>query len=111
MFRNLNTILLDYQDIKIAQIARAANVVRKSIFSKMIDFAYISIPLVATMIRRSTEMGVALYARGFEASKGMTDYKETKRLSVVDFTILAILAVFLIYEVFLGHSITSLFMR
>jgi energy-coupling factor transporter transmembrane protein EcfT len=111
MFRNLNTILLDYQDIKIAQTARAANVVRKSIFSKIIDLAYVSIPLVATMIRRSTEMGVALYARGFEASKGMTDYKETKRLSVVDFTILAILAAFLIYEVILGHSITSLFMR
>ena len=111
MFRNLNTILLDYQDIKIAQTARAANVVRKNIFSKIIDLAYVSIPLVATMIRRSTETGVALYARGFEASKGMTDYKETKRLSAVDFTILAILAAFLIYEVFLGHSITSLFMR
>jgi len=52
-----------------------------------------------------------LYARGFEASKKMTDYKETKRLSAVDFTILAILAAFLIYEVFLGHSITTLFMR
>jgi energy-coupling factor transporter transmembrane protein EcfT len=111
MFRNLNTILLDYQDIKIAQTARAANVVRKNIFSKIIDLAYVSIPLVATMIRRSTETGVALYARGFEASKGMTNYKETKRLSVVDFTVLAILAAFLIYEVFLGHSITSLFTR
>jgi energy-coupling factor transporter transmembrane protein EcfT len=111
MFRNLNTMLIDYQNIKIAQIARAASVVRKNIFSKIIDLAYLSIPLVATMIRRSTEMGVALYARGFEASKGMTDYKETKRLSVVDFTIMAILAAFLIYEVILGHSITALFMR
>jgi energy-coupling factor transporter transmembrane protein EcfT len=111
MFRNLNTILLDYQDIKIAQTARAASVVRKNIFSKIIDLAYVSIPLVATMIRRSTETGVALYARGFEASKGMTDYKETKRLSVVDFTIIAVLAAFLIYVVFLGHSLTSLFAR
>jgi energy-coupling factor transporter transmembrane protein EcfT len=111
MFRNLNTILLDYQNIKIAQTARASSVVRKSIFSKIIDLAHVSIPLVVTMIRRSTEMGVALYARGFEASNSMTDYKETKRLSVVDFTIMAILAAFLIYEVFLGHSITALFMR
>ena len=111
MFRNLNTILLDYQDIKIAQTARAANVVRKNIFSKIIDLAYVSIPLVATMIRRSTETGVALYARGFEASKGMTDFKETKRLSAVDFTVIAVLAAFLIYVVFLGHSITSLFTR
>jgi len=111
MFRNLNTLLIDYQNIKIAQTARASSVVRKSIFSKIIDLAHLSIPLVATMIRRSTEMGVALYARGFEASKSMTDFKETKRLSVVDFTIMAILAAFLIYEVFLGHSITALFMR
>ena len=111
MFRNLNTILLDYQNIKIAQTARAANVLRKSIFSKIIDLAHISIPLVATMIRRSTEMGVALYARGFEASKNMTDFRETRRFSIVDFTVIAILVGFLIYEVFLGHSITALFTR
>lgn len=111
MFRNLNTILIDYQDIRNAQVARAANVNRRSFLSRIIDLAYVSVPLVATMIRRSTEMGVALYARGFEASKGMTDYKETKRFTYVDFLIIAILAAFLIYEVFLGHSITHLFTR
>ena len=111
MFRNLNTILIDYQNIKIAQTARGSSVVRKSIFSKIIDLAHLSIPLVATMIRRSTEMGVALYARGFEASNSMTDYKETRKLSAVDLTIMAILAAFLIYEVILGHSISALFMR
>ncbi|MGA3061334.1 MAG: energy-coupling factor transporter transmembrane component T [Candidatus Bathyarchaeia archaeon] len=108
MFRNLNTLLLDYQDIRMAQTARAANVVRRNIFSRIIDLGYVSIPLVASMIRRSTEMGVALYARGFEASNQMTDYKETKRLSIVDFIIIGILAALLIYVVFLGHSITAL---
>jgi len=111
MFRNLNTLLIDYENIRMAQIARAANVTRKSILSRMMDLAYTSIPLVATMIRRSTEMGVALYARGFEASNSMTDYKETKQFSVVDFMIIAMLTIFLIYEVILGHSVTSLFMR
>ena len=111
MFRNLNAILIDYQDIKMAQVARASSVIRKSIFTKVMDLARLSIPLVANMIRRSTEMGVALYARGFEASTRLTDYKETKRLSYVDLTIMVILAIFLIYEVVLGHSITSLFMR
>ena len=111
MFRNLNAILVDYQDIKLAQVARGSSVIRKSIFTKVMDLARLSIPLVASTIRRSTEMGVALYARGFEASNQMTDYKETKRLSVVDLTIMVILAAFLIYEVFLGHSITSLFTR
>jgi len=38
----------------------------------------------------------------------MTDYKETKRLSIVDFIIIGILAALLIYVVFLGHSITAL---
>ncbi|MGO8806236.1 MAG: energy-coupling factor transporter transmembrane component T family protein [Candidatus Bathyarchaeia archaeon] len=111
MFRNLNAILIDYQDIRMAQTARASGVIRKSIFTKVMDLARLSIPLVANMIRRSTEMGVALYARGFEASSKMTDYKETKRLSYVDLTIIVILAAFLIYEVFLGHSITALFVR
>ena len=111
MFRNLNTILIDYENIRMAQVARGSSVVRKNIFSKIIDLAYVSIPLVATMIRRSTEMGVALYARGFEASKGMTDFKETRKLTYVDYTIIAILAAFLIYEVILGHSITALLMR
>ena len=111
MFRNLNTILLDYQNIRSAQIARAANVLRRNVFSRIIDLAYVSVPLVATMIRRSTEMGVALYARGFEASNQMTNFKETRRFTYVDFIIIAILAAFLIYEVILGHSITALFTR
>ncbi len=109
MFRNLNTTLLDYENIRMAQIARASNVIRKGILSRMIDLAYVSIPLVATMIRRSTEMGIALYARGFESSKVPTYYKETKPLSLIDFAIIAVLIAFLIYEVLLGHSITALF--
>jgi energy-coupling factor transporter transmembrane protein EcfT len=109
MFRNMNTLLLDYENIRIAQAARAANVARRNVFARIIDLAYLSIPLVATMIRRSTEMGVALYARGFEASKKMTLYKETKGFTYVDLTIIVILAAFLIYVVILGHTITSLF--
>jgi energy-coupling factor transporter transmembrane protein EcfT len=111
MFRNLNTIMLDYESIRMAQVARASSVTRTGLLSKMKDLAYVSIPLVATMIRRSTEMGVALYARGFEASKGVTDYKETRRFSALDFAIIAVLVAFLIYEVVLGNSLTRLFMR
>ena len=104
-------MLIDYENIRIAQTARAASVNRKNVFSKIIDLAYVSIPLVATMIRRSTEMGVALYARGFEASKNVTAFKETKGITYMDVTVVLILSVFLIYEVFLGHSINSLFVR
>jgi energy-coupling factor transporter transmembrane protein EcfT len=111
IFRSLNTLLIDYENIRIAQTARAAGVNRKNVFSKIIDLAYVSIPLVATMIRRSTEMGVALYARGFEASKKVTEFKETKGISYMDVTVVAILSVFLIYEVVLGHTINHLFVR
>jgi energy-coupling factor transporter transmembrane protein EcfT len=111
MFRNVNTLLLDYENIRIAQMARAAKVARRSIFSRIIDLAYVSIPLVATMIRRSVEMGVALYARGFEASKKMTEYKETRGITYLDLVVITILAAFVIYEVVLGHTITSLFIR
>jgi energy-coupling factor transporter transmembrane protein EcfT len=109
IFRSLNTLLMDYENIRMAQTARAASVNRKNVFYKIIDLAYVSIPLVATMIRRSTEMGVALYARGFEASKKVTAFKETKGITYMDITVIAILSVFLIYEVFLGHSINHLF--
>jgi len=111
MFRNLNLILLDYDNIRIAQRARGAGVIRKSIFSKIIDLAYISIPLVASMIRRATEMGVALYARGFESSTNMTQYNETKNLTYVDIIIWIIMIGLLIYTAVLHQSITATVLR
>jgi energy-coupling factor transporter transmembrane protein EcfT len=111
MFRNLNIILLDYENIRIAQRARGSTVFRKSVFSRIMDLARISIPLVASMIRRSTEMGVALYARGFENAKKVTGYRETKSVSYMDVLVIAILLAFLVYTVMLGHTITSLLLR
>jgi energy-coupling factor transporter transmembrane protein EcfT len=108
MFRNLNIILMDYENIRIAQRARGAAVFRKNILSRIMDLARISIPLVASMIKRSTEMGVALYARGFENAKKVAGYRETKSLSYMDVLVMAILLVFLVYTVVLGHTITSL---
>jgi energy-coupling factor transporter transmembrane protein EcfT len=107
MFRNLNIILLDYENIRIAQRARGATVYRKNIFARIIDLARISIPLVASMIKRSTEMGVALYARGFENAKKVDGYRETRSFSYMDVLVIAILLVFLVYTVVLGHTITS----
>ena len=108
IFRSLNTLLIDYENIRIAQTARAASVNRKNVFSKIIDLAHVSIPLVATMIRRSTEMGVALFARVFESSKKVTEFRETRGISYMDVTVVVILSVFLIYEVILGHNINLL---
>jgi energy-coupling factor transporter transmembrane protein EcfT len=108
MFRNLNIILLDYENIKVAQRARGATVFRKNVFARIMDLARISIPLVASMIKRSTEMGVALYARGFENTKKVAGFKETKSISYMDVLVMAILLGFLIYTVVLGHTITSM---
>jgi energy-coupling factor transporter transmembrane protein EcfT len=108
MFRNLNIIMLDYENIRIAQRARGATVFRRNIFAGVINLARISIPLVASMIKRSTEMGVALYARGFENTKKVAGYRETKSLSYMDFLVVAVLLLFLVYTVVLGHTITSL---
>jgi energy-coupling factor transport system permease protein len=108
MFRNLNIILLDYENIRIAQRARGATVFRRNVFARVIDLARISIPLVASMIKRSTEMGVALYARGFESTKKVEGYRETRSFSYMDVLVVAILLVFLVYTVVLGHTMTSL---
>jgi energy-coupling factor transporter transmembrane protein EcfT len=108
MFRNLNIIMLDYENIRIAQRARGAVVFKRNIFAGVINLARISIPLVASMIKRSTEMGVALYARGFENTKKVAGYRETKSLSYLDVLVVAVLLSFLVYTVVLGHTITSL---
>jgi energy-coupling factor transporter transmembrane protein EcfT len=111
MFRNLNIILMDYENIKIAQRARGAAVFRKNVLARVMDLARISIPLVASMIKRSAEMGVALYARGFESAKKVKGYRETKNFSYMDVLVIAILIAFLVYTVVLGHTITSLVIR
>jgi energy-coupling factor transporter transmembrane protein EcfT len=108
MFRNLNIILIDYENIRTAQRARGAEVQRRNILARIVDLAYIAIPLVASMIKRSTEMGVALYARGFENAKKPVDYKETKGISYMDVIVIAIMVGFLVYTVILGHTIRAL---
>jgi energy-coupling factor transporter transmembrane protein EcfT len=111
MFRNLNIILLDYENIRIAQRARGATVFRKNILTRIMDLARISIPLVASMIKRSSEMGVALYARGFENTKKVAVYEETRGFSFMDVLVIAIMLGFLVYTVVLGHTITALVSR
>ncbi|MGC9146157.1 MAG: hypothetical protein ACP5GS_08650, partial [Nitrososphaeria archaeon] len=86
-------------------------VTRRNFFSRVVDLAYISVPLVASMIRRATEMGVALYARGFESSEKITYYKETKSFTYVDVFIWIIMILLLVYIVIMHGSITLLVNR
>jgi len=110
MFRNLNTILLDYDNVRVAQRARAAATGRNPL-KKVIDLGYMSVPLIASMIKRSTEMGVALQARGFETAGTVTQYRETRSFTYVDAVIISLLLFFLVYVVIMGNSFTSLAAR
>ncbi|MGC8601721.1 MAG: energy-coupling factor transporter transmembrane component T family protein [Thermoprotei archaeon] len=105
--RNLNTIMGDYENIRMAQEARSGTA-RKGILGKVIDLGYTSVPLIASMIRRSTEMGIALQARGFEESSSVTDFKETRPFSAADYAVLALLTVLSVYTVLMGHTLTAL---
>jgi energy-coupling factor transporter transmembrane protein EcfT len=62
--RSLSMAMLDYGTIRQAQVARGVDLQRKSILGKVLDLARVSVPLIVAMIRRSTEVGDAVMARG-----------------------------------------------
>ncbi|WP_449462492.1 energy-coupling factor transporter transmembrane component T [Tardisphaera miroshnichenkoae] len=105
--RNLNTMMSDYESIRMAQEARSG-IAKRGIFHRLIDLGYTSVPLIASMIRRSTEMGVALQARGFEEASGVTNFRETRGFSVADYVMIAGLAGLCVYTLVLGHSFSAL---
>jgi energy-coupling factor transporter transmembrane protein EcfT len=87
--RSLSMALLDYGTIRQAQVARGVNLQRKSIFGKILDLARISVPLIVTMIRRSTEVGDAVMARGMTslACKPST-FREIRPIRALDVILL-----------------------
>jgi energy-coupling factor transporter transmembrane protein EcfT len=59
--------------------------------------AYMSVPLVATMVRRSTEVSDAVIARGFRLGGiAPTEYHEAQSLHAVDWLVLALQGVLLV---------------
>lgn len=117
MLRSLSMAVLDYGTIRQAQVARGVDLQRKSIFGKILDLARISVPLIVTMIRRSTEVGDAVMARGMTrlSSKPAT-FRETRPLRAIDvililfFIALALVVLLLNFNLtqLLGLDITSL---
>jgi len=91
VFRTLSLSLMDFETIRQAQIARGIRIRKISIFGMLRNMALMSVPLVATMLRRSTEIGDALQARGFSLSKPTKEYLEIQPLRFLDFAMLAIL--------------------
>ena len=86
--RSLNIAVIDFSTIRQAQVARGVNVQKKNFLAKVRDVAYLSVPLIANMMRRSTEISDALSARGYEMGANPTIYREVKPFHLVDWLLI-----------------------
>ena len=89
VFRALNLTLSDYETIRQAQLARAINARPRSFFRRLRDLGSIAVPMVAMMIRRSSEIGDALIARGYRLGQASANFYETVSLRPLDWGVLA----------------------
>jgi len=85
--RSLNLALIDYSTIHQAHVARGINVQKKSVLARLKDMAQISVPLIANMVRRSTEIADALSARGYTMNCKPAIYREVKPMKAIDWAI------------------------
>lgn len=90
VFRTLDLALADYETIHQAQLARAINARPRSLVKRLRDLGSIAIPMVAVMIRRASEIGDALLARGYQLGKSNADFYETSNFRAVDVTMLVV---------------------
>ncbi|GAC1368158.1 MAG: hypothetical protein NVS2B12_17720 [Ktedonobacteraceae bacterium] len=88
VFRALNLALTDYETIYQAQTARAINARPRSFLRQLRDLGSIAVPMIAMMIRRSSEIGDALLARGYRLGQNMEEYYETSPLRLLDWLVL-----------------------
>ena len=108
VFRALTLALLDYETIHQAQIARAVNARPRSFVRRLRDLASIAIPMVAMMIRRSSEMGDALLARGYTMTRPTPDFYETTPLRWYDWLLLLVSVGLLVFALLPHPTISSL---
>ncbi len=111
VFRALNLALTDYETIYQAQIARAINARPRSFFRQLRDLGSIAVPMVAMMIRRSSEIGDALLARGYKLGQPMENYYETSPWHTLDWLVLALSLVLLYLAVGPFPGLTALLQR
>ncbi len=97
VFRSLDLALSDFETIRQAQRARAIDVRPRSFVRRVRDLASLAVPLVAAMIRRSSEIGDALYARGYSLKQVGTDFYETSPWRPIDWVFTAVSLAILYY--------------
>lgn len=99
IFRSLNIMADDLESIKHAQYARSGKVGRFKLLKRIKEFIALSIPLTASMIKRSVEMGAALEARGFSNAKKLSDSLDQRRFKFYDYLgiVLSIVGILIVY--------------
>ncbi len=109
MLRSLNMALNDYSTIRQAQIARGISLKKRNFFRIIADLAYMAVPLTATMLRRSSEVGDAALIRGFSMqSKNPTEFYEVRPFTLADWVVVALCAALVVGVVALRINITNL---
>ncbi len=103
VFRSLDLALSDYETIRQAQLARAINARPRTIIRRIRDFGSLAVPMVATMIRRSSEIGDALLLRGYTLGRPSADFYETSSWRFRDWSIVTI-SLGLLLLTFAPHS-------
>ena len=90
VFRALDLAISDYTIIHQAQKARAIDARPRSFIKRLRDLGSIAVPMVAIMIRRSSEMGDALYARGYRLGQNSANFYETAPWRAIDWLVLLV---------------------
>jgi len=111
VFRAFNLALADYETIRQAQLVRAINARPRSFVRHLRDLAAIAVPMVAMMIRRSSEIGDALLARGFQLGQPNNDFYETMPWRGIDWAVLAVSILLLFFALGTHPTLTTLLQR
>lgn len=97
MLRSLSMALVDYGTIRQAQIARGVALKRKNLFQVIADMAYMAVPLTASILRRSSEVGDAIMIRGFTMkTRNPTEFHEVRPFTLADGVVVAICILLLV---------------
>lgn len=109
MLRSLSMALTDYSTIRQAQIARGISLKKRNMLQVIADLAYMAVPLTATMLRRSSEVGDAVLIRGFSMqTRNPTEFHEIRPFTLADWIVLGLCALFVIAVFVLGLNITQM---
>jgi energy-coupling factor transporter transmembrane protein EcfT len=107
VLRTLSSAVMDYETIRQAQVARGVALQPRSLPGRLRDMAHMSVPLVATMIRRSTEVSDAVIARGFRlGGAAPTEYHEAQPLHAGDWVVLALQGLLLVAVFYPSANLT-----